>query len=648
MKQLYSTLLLFVAGSALSAQTATFNYTGGTQTFTVPACVTSLTVDVYGASGGNNGSYLGGSGGRVQATVPVTPGEVLEIRVGQVGVSTSTSNPPVYNGGGGVYSYVSAGPAGTGGGASDIRRAPNALVDRLVVAGGGGGGGYVNIGGHGGGLIGQDGIPYITFPNSGGKGGTQSAGGAAGVACCSCPTYTTAGASGQGGNGSGDGAGGGGGGGGYFGGGGSCFAGGGGGSSYTAATVTGVTHTQGTNIGNGQVVITYSASGSIPTTPTGFSGLNSVCTGSSGSYSIGSVIGATSYTWTVPSGATINSGQGTTSINVTFGSISGNVTVTADNCIGSSSPSTYTVTVNALPVVTLGPDATYCGFVNLDAGNAGSTFLWSAASTNQIINVTSSGAYSVNVTDAFGCSAADTVNITINQLPAVSLGNDIVQCGGSVTLDAGNVGALLYQWSDSSAAQTLSVTTSGTYYVSLLDANGCAGSDTVTVTIGIPFTATASAPSSTLCLADAAIVLTGTPVGGVWSGPAITINQFDPTAAGVGLHTLVYSYTDSATTCSDTAQVNILVDICLNTNSPSSSSSITVYPNPVTDLLQLQTSEIVKTYTITDIKGSVVMSGSFVSGQPTHINSQELAAGTYILNTVNDAGVSQSTQFVKK
>jgi PKD-like domain/Glycine rich protein/Secretion system C-terminal sorting domain len=647
MKKIYLAIAILAGANSLNAQSVTYSYTGSVQTFTVPTCVTSISVDVIAGSGGNNGSYIGGNGGRVQATVPVTPGEVLQIYVGAVGANTQVSHPGVYGGGGAVYSYVSGGTAGTGGGATDIRRTPYNLSDRLVVAGGGGGGGYITIGGHGGGLIGQDGVPYPSFPNSGGKGGSQIAGGQQGVACCSCPTYTTAGSSGQGGNGAGDGAGGGGGGGGYFGGGGSCFAGGGGGSSYTAPTVTGVTHTQGFNSGNGQVIISYTAGGSIPTTPTGITGGNSICAGSTASFSISPVGGATSYTWTVPSGSVITSGQGTTSINVTFGLNSGNVTVTADNSCGSSAAAVSAITVNALPVVALGADATYCASTVLDAGNAGAAYSWNTGGTSQTITVTATGLYQVSVTNSLGCTASDTINVTINALPAVTLGNDIVQCGGSVVLDAGSNGST-YFWSDASTAQTLTVASSGAYSVTVTDANSCSNSDTINVTIHPAVNVSASAPSANVCLADAPLSLTGTPSGGTWNGPGVAGNQFNPSVAGAGTHTLIYSYTDSLTSCSDTAQVQLMVDICLNTTDDLNINQITVYPNPVTDEIRIQSSSVLTSYVITDITGREVLSGRFVAGQPITINTGSLKAGTYILNTVNGSGTTNSTQFIKQ
>jgi hypothetical protein len=231
--------------AAQSSHTVTFNVTGGPQSFTVPAGVISLQVDVVGANGGTVPPTLAGAGGRVQATLPVTPLEVLTIMVGGPG-STSSAG---FNGGG-----AGSGGGFGGGGASDIRRAGT----RLIVAGGGGAAGPVGggNGGAGGGLVGGSG----TGTCGGGGGGTQSGGGAGGPG----GPGGTAGSPGVSGTG-GQGAlptppnlfGGGGGGGGYFGGGGggSCVsppppsaqggAGGGGGSSFADPSATSVVHTQG-------------------------------------------------------------------------------------------------------------------------------------------------------------------------------------------------------------------------------------------------------------------------------------------------------------------------------------------------------------------------------------------------------------------
>ncbi len=81
-----------------------------------------------------------------------------------------------------------------------------------------------------------------------------------------------------------------------------------------------------------------------PSNPGVITGLNSVCANDAGiSYSIAPVFGATGYVWTVPSGATIVSGQGTTSIIVDWGTNGGTIGVTASGTCGNSGTRTLAV-----------------------------------------------------------------------------------------------------------------------------------------------------------------------------------------------------------------------------------------------------------------------------------------------------------------
>ncbi|HLP20327.1 MAG TPA: gliding motility-associated C-terminal domain-containing protein [Chitinophagales bacterium] len=144
------------------------------------------------------------------------------------------------------------------------------------------------------------------------------------------------------------------------------------------------------------------------------------------------------------------------------------------------------LTVNPRPVVDLGGPYVQCGGnVVLDAGNPGSTYLWSTGATTKTIIVTTSNTYSVTVTGANGCTTADTTEVTINALPTVDLGGPYTKCQGTVTLDAGNPGGT-YLWSDNSTNQTLVVSASGDYEVTVTDINGCSASATTNVQIDLP------------------------------------------------------------------------------------------------------------------------------------------------------------------
>jgi RHS repeat-associated protein len=221
-----------------------FTYTGATQSWTVPTGITSIEVDVRGAQGGNGGGY----GARVITTLPVTPGQVLEVIVG--GSPTPHSYSLGYNGGGssgGTY-----GSPGGGGGASDIRASGTTLENRIVVAGGGGGTGLggVGSGGVGGTSTGQSGSADAQGDTPG-TGGSQTAGGVG---------VSYGGSSGRFGSGGNSSRSGGGGGGGYYGGGSGADsalhgAGGGGGSDYIESSASGTTQWSGYNSGNGSVFI---------------------------------------------------------------------------------------------------------------------------------------------------------------------------------------------------------------------------------------------------------------------------------------------------------------------------------------------------------------------------------------------------------
>jgi hypothetical protein len=153
----------------------------------------------------------------------------------------------------------------------------------------------------------------------------------------------------------------------------------------------------------------------------------------------------------------------------------------SSNC---SKNDTINVTVNPTPVVNLGNDTNLCQGINyvLNAGNPGATRLWDNGTTGQTRTVTNTGTYYVRVTNGFNCTARDTVVTTFYPSPIVNLGADQDICEGTtVTLDAGNPGET-YLWDNASVNQTRTVTTTGTYFVTVKNIANCKGSDTVKVT----------------------------------------------------------------------------------------------------------------------------------------------------------------------
>lgn len=259
----------------------------------------------------------------------------------------------------------------------------------------------------------------------------------------------------------------------------------------------------------------------------------------------------------------------------------GTYAVTVTDMNSCSASDTIDITINNLPTPNLGADSSSCGgSITLDAGNPGMDYLWNNSSTSQTITVFITGTYSVMVTDlSTGCQAADTVNLTIGSIPVVNIGNDSTQCGGVITLNAQNAGAT-YLWSTTASTQTITVSTSGTYNVTVTNSDGCSASDTVMLTINplpgvglIPF-------SSPVCNDLTSFILTnGTPSGGVYSGPTVVGNVFNPQAAGVGSHTITYTITDG-NGCSNSSSQNIMVNNCIGIIESSNTYFVNVYPNP--------------------------------------------------------------------
>ena len=100
--------------------------------------------------------------------------------------------------------------------------------------------------------------------------------------------------------------------------------------------------------------------------------------------------------------------------------------------------------------------------------SGGSTFFWSDGSTDAELIVSEPGDYSVTVSEG-NCQAETTINI-IRRTPIVDPGfNDIIECDSEIpdglTLDAGNLGNALWEWSTGSRGQMLSITENGEYSV---------------------------------------------------------------------------------------------------------------------------------------------------------------------------------------
>ncbi len=156
---------------------------------------------------------------------------------------------------------------------------------------------------------------------------------------------------------------------------------------------------------------------------------------------------------------------------------------------GSNDDLTTSVTTLETPVVTLPANGTFCDELELDAGNPGSTYLWSTGATSQEIIVTSSGTYSVTVTNpTTGCSASDDIVVNMEFSPVASF--TYTATGLTVNFTNTSTGGASYSWNfgdGATSAETNPVHVYGAlgvYNVTLTVSNGC-GSDFYSATISV-------------------------------------------------------------------------------------------------------------------------------------------------------------------
>ncbi|MFZ9846940.1 MAG: gliding motility-associated C-terminal domain-containing protein [Flavobacteriales bacterium] len=235
------------------------------------------------------------------------------------------------------------------------------------------------------------------------------------------------------------------------------------------------------------------------------------------------------------------------------------VKVTSGLC---ESIDTIKIDFYAPPSVDLGADKDVCAgsTTTLDAGIFNS-YLWSTGETIQTVSK-SAGTYWVKVADANSCVAYDTVVVSTVPLPQVNIGSDILACVGDVKTIQDNVAqaGLTYSWNDGSTSSSLQIRQSGTYTLTVSDANNCNNSDELNATFN-------SAPQIDLLAgADTALLCEG------------DIQILDASTSGFGLSYVWYPSKET------TAMIGVKKtgDYCVTVSNGSCSASDTVHVEMVT------------------------------------------------------------------
>lgn len=353
-----SAAVVAIAPAAHAAECVGSTFTEDCE-LTVPVGMTELAFTVNGASGGGTLNVLGGSGALVSAVLPVTAGEVLQIRIGGpggAGVGVTGGAGGVNGGGAGADGNCFVRGGSGGGGGYTAVFAPDGTTP-LLIAGGGGGASVSRLGvaaGQNTDGTGTDGLGVTptSLIAAGGGGGTLSAGGAGGdKATTASGNSGTAGSSLQGGNGGSttESCAGSGGGGGYFGGGGGGASGGdgwtggsgGSGSSFVDPSAISSSITTSSESGGGSV--SYAE----PVEITSTSPLPAGTTGTAYTPTTLSATGGTEpYAWsaggTLPPGLTLDAGGEISGLPTASGTFTFDATVT-DGTTSDTKPFSITI-----------------------------------------------------------------------------------------------------------------------------------------------------------------------------------------------------------------------------------------------------------------------------------------------------------------
>lgn len=136
-----------------------------------------------------------------------------------------------------------------------------------------------------------------------------------------------------------------------------------------------------------------------------------------------------------------------------------------------------------------------------------------------------------------------------------------------------------------------------------------------------------------VCEGWPALELTGgSPAGGVYSGPGITDGWFNPAEAGLGTHTIMYTFT-AGNGCDNAAEETILVDPCTGVEQIEA-GKISIYPNPSNGSFDLELNH----------QGSVSIKVINIIGGTVY--DEQITASGKLIQSINLKGIEAGIYFV--
>jgi hypothetical protein len=361
------------------------------------------------------------------------------------------------------------------------------------------------------------------------------------------------------------------------------------------------------------------------------------------------------YSWTRTEGGT-GMGSGTSITGLAAGTY--NITVTAAN--GCQTAFTRTLTTAPAIVVAATPTAVQCNggatgsiSVTVSGGSPGFTYLWTGGVTTANRSGLLAGTYTVTVTDSRGCTGTASATITqpaiISITPTITPANCFGQASGSISLAvSGGTSPYNYLWNDGSTTQNRTSIASGSYSVTVTDAQGCTrSSSSLSVTQPASALTLSTSVVNALCSTTTNGSVTVTASGGTspysydWNGTPT--GDGTPTITGLSAGSYTVTVTDArGCVAVRTATVTQSTPILLSTVivNPTCPPGVATLGNNGSITLTVAGGTTPYSYAWTASGGGIVP-----GGQSANQNLTLLVAGTYSV-TVTDANNCTKTTSV--
>ena len=200
-------------------------------------------------------------------------------------------------------------------------------------------------------------------------------------------------------------------------------------------------------------------------------GQTQLCAGSTSFLEPSDPINVEEYTW--------NTGENTATIEALLEGYYC-LTITDVNGCTASSEATLTSLENPMPEI-LGATSFCAGGTTSLSTNDYAQILWSTEETSHTISLHQAGDYSVTVVDQNGCSGSNSISIEENVILPFSILGATSFCGGSSTILSVSSDFENYIWSNENTNNQIEVHQAGNYSVTVVDANGCSGTQSIEV-----------------------------------------------------------------------------------------------------------------------------------------------------------------------